>query len=603
MKLNNKGFTLIEMITAITILGIVSIIALPIISNSGESSKLKKYELYKSSLESAAKLYIDSDGLDEFGSSDTGCIDIPFKVLNVDKGLIEDIDIKDISCNNDKTIVRVFKNDNTYSYETYLNCKDKNGKIVYPKNGVEITPVDSCDGTVDTNGPKITFDPDGSTDPTKNITVKIKITDSYGFSPNAKVEYRWIDPDGNAISSKSKSFSNKYLKSTTTELTIPNVTAPDNLTGLYRLEVVPIILMDSIGNSSTETVKSNEYLLDNKKPEITSSSVVETNGSYLEFNTTDNTILKEYAVTKTNTTPTTGWVEIDGTSHHYKKKKIPDTYYIYVKDKAGNIAKKEQEVKPDIPGAPIISGECNWDNNNRIVWVSTPATSVMGIEKYKYCMNTTNTTNNCTWKELNNNTDGSVNGLDVAYYHASNKDLINAFSGNVGYLVDHYNTYGKNEGRKPSNENWMRTAQSFSKHGNYYIFFKAIGKSGYESTVSNSVNIKIDKEGPKYECNGPQLTNNTTNEGAKMICRTEPNLDYFFTCRTYDNESGLRDRYAEWGGNVELTKKGRYNNNNQPALSGATAYNDTLCAASANGKVELRACDQLGNCTSKLINY
>ena len=603
MNLNNKGFTLVEIITTIAILGIVSLIALPIISNTNNSNKVKKFELYKDSLESAAKLYIDSDGYDEFGDATSGCIDIPFKVLNQDKNLIEDIDMKDVSCNNIKTIVRVFKNGEIYNYKTYLNCKDKDDNIVYPIDGVEILPAGTCTGTVDTNGPEITFDPDGSTDPAKSVTVKIIITDSYGFGPNAKVEYHWLDPDGNILNSKEKSFSNKYLNSTTTTLTIPNIKSPDNVTGNYTLEVVPITLMDSIGNASTDSKKSKEFLLDNTKPDISSNSLIETDGSYLEFTATDNTILKEYAVTKTDSTPTTGWVEIDGNSYHYKKKKTPDTYYIYVKDKAGNIGKKEQIVKPDIPNAPSISGGCNWDKSERIVWVSTPSASVMGIEKYKYCKNSSNTTSGCTWKDLTNNTDGSVSGLDVAYYHAAYQDLINAFNGSVASLVNHYNNYGRGEGRKASDSNWVRTAQNFSDHGNYYIFFKAVGKSGYESTASNAVNLKIDKKGPRYDCVGVQYTNTTDNAGARSICRAEPNLDYFFTCRTYDDESGLKNRYAEWGGSVELNKKHGYNNNDQPTLSGAASFSDTLCAASSSGKVELRACDMAGNCTSKTINY
>ena len=603
MKLNNNGFTLVEIITTIAILGVVSLIALPIISNTSNSNNLKKYELYKDSLESAAKLYIDSDGDDEFGDSETGCIDIPFKVLNVDKGLIEDIEIKDVSCNNTKTLVRVYKNGNNYNYETYLNCKDKDDKIVYPKDGVEINPSGSCTGTVDTSGPEIKFDPDGSTDPKKNVSVNIYITDSYGFGPNAKIEYHWLDEEGNALDSKEKSFSNKFLKSTTTLLTVSDVSSPANLTGKYTLEVVPITLMDSIGNSNTSAARSQEFLLDNEKPNITSESVIMTDGSYLEFTATDNTILKEYAVTKSDTTPTTGWKEIDGNSYHYKKQKTPDTYYIYVKDKAGNIAKKQQIVKPDVPNAPSISGGCNWGKSNRIVWVSTPAASVMGIEKYQYCIQTSNTTNGCTWKDLNNNTDGSVNGLDVAYYHATYQDLINAFGGNVSSLVNHYNSYGKNEGRSASSSSWLRTAQNFSSHGNYYVFFKAIGKSGYSSTASNSVNIKIDKKGPKYECVGVQYTSSTSNAAARSICLAEPNLDYFFTCRTYDDESGLNNRYVEWGGQVEITKKGRYNNNDQPTLSGAASFSDTLCASSAHGKVDINACDRAGNCTSTHIDY
>ena len=58
MKLNNKGFTLVELLAVIVILTVISSIAIPTISSSLDRSKTKQTKAKEDLLKSAAELYI-----------------------------------------------------------------------------------------------------------------------------------------------------------------------------------------------------------------------------------------------------------------------------------------------------------------------------------------------------------------------------------------------------------------------------------------------------------------------------------------------------------------------------------------------------------------
>ncbi len=58
MKLNNKGFTLVELLAVLVILIAISSIAIPTISSSLDRSKDKQTKAKEKLLESAAELYV-----------------------------------------------------------------------------------------------------------------------------------------------------------------------------------------------------------------------------------------------------------------------------------------------------------------------------------------------------------------------------------------------------------------------------------------------------------------------------------------------------------------------------------------------------------------
>lgn len=130
-----KGFTLVELIVTVSILGIISMLAMPVIDKVVENNNLTKMETYAETVINSAKLYVDSYGEDLF-TSDKECQKITFRMM-VEKNLLKDISIEDISCDRSGTFVKVCKNGNKYKYDVYLACGKKGDNsvtYVYPPN-------------------------------------------------------------------------------------------------------------------------------------------------------------------------------------------------------------------------------------------------------------------------------------------------------------------------------------------------------------------------------------------------------------------------------------------------------------------------------------
>ncbi|MEE0014466.1 MAG: prepilin-type N-terminal cleavage/methylation domain-containing protein [Bacilli bacterium] len=279
MRKNNKGFTLIEVLVAITIMGIITVMALPGVQQLQSRNRERKYEKYGESLVSSAKLYVDSNEEDIFGYAVSGCADITFSELEA-KALAKDYETNGITCVGnmtnadlrDDTFIHVEKKNNKYVYQPYITCTDKTGKIVYQTPDV----VNRCENvSVGVQG-NMTFNITAASDTerdkwTKTKQINVEIGSDAGLVPNNFSAYCLTKADNPDVcvegSRQSINFGNALgVKSVkrTIDLT--------DLTGEFYFVLLASEgrIADLAGNQISENKRSNFTIkIDNTPPTIT----------------------------------------------------------------------------------------------------------------------------------------------------------------------------------------------------------------------------------------------------------------------------------------------------------------------------------------------
>lgn len=119
---NIKGFTLIEMIIVILLIGIVLTITIPaatrIIGKKSDTEYNTQIKLTEQALDLYAARY---QGI--LRTKRDKCIIVDYNTLKTE-GLLKE---KNITCTG--KIIMTPKNNSSYSYTYYLNCKDENNRV------------------------------------------------------------------------------------------------------------------------------------------------------------------------------------------------------------------------------------------------------------------------------------------------------------------------------------------------------------------------------------------------------------------------------------------------------------------------------------------
>ena len=377
---NKKGFTLVELLVVIVILGIITGLSIPLIRNVSASMEKKKYKTYSDSLLNASKLYNDSYSEDLFGHNENGCAYVTYEQLE-DKNLLKDIEVSDVSCNSSSTFVRIIKVGDKYSYTPFLGCgKKKDGKAnrldtTLPiANHANEMKVEYCTGTEENNLEIVTVPEKSVEYDKKKKKTKIKITSGTGINNQIKIGAKWstseTDYGGtfNNVSFKVPGDQKaKLLNGEIISTQSPDITTIDNATGKYYLILKVEQLQDLYGskwknknkndNTNPKYISFGPFAVDNHKPDA--DFVI--NSTSQSYNTLDTNIVitandeevgknLKYCVSKKNDNcnPTNKYddnmlvsLKSDGGYDGNER-----TVYIAVKDLAGNITRvsKKYEV-------------------------------------------------------------------------------------------------------------------------------------------------------------------------------------------------------------------------------------------------------------------
>ena len=541
-KINKKGFTLVELLVAISILGLIMIIAIPQLSNVKDSNKTTQYKKYAETMLTSGKLYTDSYTEDMFGNNQSGCLDISYKEMK-DKDLLKDIKLNGDTCSSENTYIRVRKANDHYLYETSIYCKDKNGKVVYDKR----LNKNACNGDgPDTEGPKIEITPNSKNWTTgKNETVKVIIWDEYGMLENTKINLIWKkngDPYKEAIP---HNFKNKRYDGVEGSKLSYELMVPQNETGEFTLTVAPVDVRDSVGNYQSHSKTSGVYKLDNTAPTVPSTvSMYKWANNSTE--PTDTTGLSSY----TNDSWTNKYVFT--TPSGSEDAHVGGVYYQY---KTTGVTENEENVK-------AVSRNVKKQGTSYIQWRACDALG-----------NCSNYTSNKTIKIDLTPPTCEVSGGNTAWINASssttNRKITATCSdtGGSGCVTEPFSkTYS-------SNINTTTAGAVDNNSGG-----KVKDGAGNETECAANQTVKIDKTAPTCEVSGGNSS--WIKSGSRTI--TAKCSD------TGGSGCATADFSKVYSSDINTTKAGAVDNNSGGSVKD-TAGNTTNCAANQTVKIDKTA--------------
>ena len=309
--MNRKGFTLVELLVTVAILGIITGLSIPIVRNITQARINKKYDTYLDSLVYATKLYTDSYSDDLYGHKASGCEYVTYNDLARYK-LVKDIDLSGISCASPYTAVKILKFKEKYYYKPYIGCGSSNGNTVnadiFKPQKVEISDICSSDSVAtiffeSTPSESIEIDK-------KRFFLQVRMIASAGVSTQTQNQifygFAYKDDGNNTINPMQKLDFNILSEATQMKLieradeqvfkAINRLETPE-VTGEINL-VLRVDVLESLDGNPWQTEGDNyvylgPFTVDNSAPVFNDSKIVSMESSYntrtpkLDFKVTD----------------------------------------------------------------------------------------------------------------------------------------------------------------------------------------------------------------------------------------------------------------------------------------------------------------------------
>ena len=466
--MNRKGFTLVELLVTVAILGIVTGLSIPIVRNITQARINKKYDTYLDSLVYATKLYTDSYSDDLYGHKTSGCEYVTYDDLARYK-LVKDIDLSGISCASPYTAVKIMKFKEKYYYKPYIGCGSDSGNTVhadiFKPQKMEVSEICSSDSFAtiffeSTPSESIEIDK-------KRHYLQVKMIASAGVSTQTQNQifygFAYKDNGNNTINPMQKLDFNIYSEALQMKLieradeqvfkAINRLETPD-VTGEINL-VLRVDVLESLDGNPWKTEGDNyiylgPFTVDNSAPVFNDSKIVSTASGYntrtpkLDFKITDVGYTERTAdfkycysydtaadcQTPNNATELKALIDankwhtynphavLNALSAKYDGKE--HTIKVWISDAAGNWARKDFTYK--VPNTytltfnPDGGSACNPTSIGQIegkAW-GTPVVNEEGLKVHTFCTTSKTGYNSGDWYTGKNGTGTKITTTSVA---------------------------------------------------------------------------------------------------------------------------------------------------------------------------------------------
>ncbi len=392
LKKKRKGFTLVELLGAIVILGILSTIAIVSLTKVLESSHKKYYDTQVKLLQAAGQTYF-SDHKDLLPTINFGINQVDLGTL-IDQGYINEIvDYNKEECYKDKSYVTVTRRGpSSYVYQAFLSCKNRKTQT-YVDGKDSTAGIDLQYGTIDSNNGNLIgsiYYVRGTLNLNLNITASNSIGDNSGVTGysytlikvnqnNSKKDYKTseiIPSDANSICTE---YSGDKCRKITDTI---KIRAKDIKDGKY---IIKIKAYNLVGKDNSKIFDTYSIIIDKTKPKCNITLPTKTNENFVNgwYNgkasngsiAFTDAYLSNYDITN-NSNPTYN-NSISGTSGT-RPITLTDTttsgqtFYGYVKDIAGNVGTCKTDVIKVDKSSPTCSVDTTTSSNSRGWFTNIP---------------------------------------------------------------------------------------------------------------------------------------------------------------------------------------------------------------------------------------
>ncbi|MBR6948855.1 MAG: prepilin-type N-terminal cleavage/methylation domain-containing protein, partial [Bacilli bacterium] len=544
-KLNKKGFTMVELLGVIVILGILSVISIVAIQGVMEKAKKEYYKTQKNNMIMSTESYLNSNK-NLLPKVSGQIIKVNLETLEKNKFIDKVVDYNKNDCDSTNSYVQVFKYRDEINYTSYLKCPSYDDN----NNLKQATPIIRADFVTDLSNASVTITVSGGKNGADNIGLA---SYQYKIYKNGKLEYTSDIIDGD------KTLGNKTSK----------VSLVKYVPGAIKIVVNAININ---GYSSTKSFSPDGFI-DNTPPycnKIVGQSTSWTTG---KRTITVNCIDDESGCKK------------DSYTQEFTEEAI--TAIINLENNSGKTGECQVNVYIDkyAPKVTLKAYKRKADgtkDSSQLVGTITTDDTAYSIKNFKINQNVVN-----GW--LNN-----ANYPYGVYFEASYSDKNNidslSWSWNNGGLLSTDSNVKTLTGNDTKSPNKTSGNYSFSLSGEGYRYgeLKIKDISGHYSLIK--ITVPIDRTAPNTPSVGLYKWSNNSTTPSKpdgLFGYTEntwSDLKVFTIPSSSDSLSGL-DKYR-------YTTTGATGNNSDKQ---ANYYNVT---SEGTSTIKYKACDKAGNCSN-----